>query len=336
MGWDGSSSCFPQSLSQDQLSAWSLVTNEGSGTALVSGTNIYVMDPVDTSCFLLCVIIVIWLYFFSEPYRQGFWAGDRSIRYPYLPIIIPATPMLITAFIIPSIIILLTERKLQQPDRFVVWKRFAFSFVADTVIMLFFKFAVGRLRPHFLAVCQPDIDLQVDHFYEPDQCVCKPGSENITWQARQSFFSGHASQVMTAAVFLVLFLQDRFERSLVKTTIQMFIILIGLYPGITQHHNYWHHASDVLSGHIVGSIVGTACYYWMWGGDEWISSVWETFEEVKGKKMSSSPKHEAKVCLSITHLTTHTDCFCCLAQLLHIICFLSVSSSTPSSLDPNI
>lgn len=32
------------------------------------------------------------------------------------------------------------------------------------------------------------------------------------------------------------------------------VLLLGMYPGITQVNNYWHHASDVVTGLIAGTL----------------------------------------------------------------------------------
>lgn len=65
------------------------------------------------------------------------------------------------------------------------------------------KYAVGRLRPFFIEVCQPEFDRTLcenSTFIENYECT----GTNVDGilEARKSFFSGHAAHSMTAAVFL--------------------------------------------------------------------------------------------------------------------------------------
>ncbi|VDK31101.1 unnamed protein product [Anisakis simplex] len=72
------------------------------------------------------------------------------------------------------------------------------------------KYATGRLRPHFLDVCKPGVDLdgcQTEHKFL-ESYKCGGGDEGLIRSARMSFFSGHASLSLTAAVFLVLSVSD--------------------------------------------------------------------------------------------------------------------------------
>lgn len=77
-----------------------------------------------------------------------------------------------------------------------------FAIFINLYICQLTKLSVGRLRPHFLAVCRPNIDLEACantlKYIETYNCT---GPYNVVRQARLSFFSGHASIAMTAAVF---------------------------------------------------------------------------------------------------------------------------------------
>ena len=77
------------------------------------------------------------------------------------------------------------------------------------------KLTVGRLRPHFLTVCQPDI------IFSPEVCgspaapeyirrfQCTGQEEERIRDARLSFPSGHSSAAFYSCVFTILYLRHR-------------------------------------------------------------------------------------------------------------------------------
>lgn len=216
---------------------------------------------MESVCFLFLGVLCIYLYAFCEPFKQGFWTHDDAIRYPLLPLTVNLTSVLLIAFVCPSAVIVLTERFIYRRSPHVVWKRFSFTTLTNIVVLLFFKFAVGRLRPHFLAACRPVVDMSGDRFISSSEYECDPISKRLESNARQSFYSGHASLATGAAVFLVLYVQDAFSSSLIRSVSQVAALLLGFYPGITQVNNYWHHWSDVATGYIAGAAVAAAGYY---------------------------------------------------------------------------
>ena len=216
---------------------------------------------MESVCFLVLSGFSIFLYVFCEPFKQGFRTQDHSIRYPLLPLTIGLTEILLISFICPSVVVVLTEKLVYRRSPSVVWKRFAFTTIANVVVMLFFKFAVGRLRPHFLAACRPEVDVTGDRYYSGAEYECHPVSRGVESNARQSFYSGHASLATGAAVFLILYVQDSFSPSLVRSVCQLVALLLGFYPGITQVQNFWHHGSDVATGYMAGAAIATAGYY---------------------------------------------------------------------------
>ncbi|MGH0127176.1 UNVERIFIED_CONTAM: hypothetical protein FKN15_071585 [Acipenser sinensis] len=70
------------------------------------------------------------------------------------------------------------------------------------------KVSVGRMRPHFLAVCKPDFTTINCSLGYIDNYSCL-GDESKIQEARKSFFSGHASFSM----YTMLYLTDLEERS---------------------------------------------------------------------------------------------------------------------------
>jgi hypothetical protein len=80
---------------------------------------------------------------------------------------------------------------------------------------------------------------------------------------KQSFFSAHALLGSFCSFFLVFLLQDvcHPKRSLAPSALQFFLILLGLFPAMSQGVSYWHHWDDVLVGYGVGIAGAAASFY---------------------------------------------------------------------------
>lgn len=223
---------------------------------LPSLSSLNVAKLSDNLVFICFAAFLIKIYFFSQPFVRGFHCDDDSIRRPLEPLTVNLATIIIMSTVIPILVMWLTEVRFERDPGFRL-KRFAFSSLTNLTTTLFFKFAVGRLRPHFLAVCRPNVDCSKHsgQFIDSHMYKCLNLNQREVSQARQSFFSGHASISMNAAIYLIIYLHVHYERSLIKSLAQFAILLVGLYPGITQYNNYWHHWDDVVVGHLVG----TAC-----------------------------------------------------------------------------
>uniref|UniRef100_A0A914RV53 Phosphatidic acid phosphatase type 2/haloperoxidase domain-containing protein n=1 Tax=Parascaris equorum TaxID=6256 RepID=A0A914RV53_PAREQ len=108
------------------------------------------------------------------------------------------------------------------------------------------KWIVGRLRPHFIDVCDISIDSK----------LCR---EELVKEARLSFFSGHSAFSMGTAVFCVIYMQARLPRRIYGITLlpvlQALLIGVALFIGLSRIGDNMHFWSDVL----VGFLVVSAC-----------------------------------------------------------------------------
>ncbi|XP_061457289.1 phospholipid phosphatase 2 isoform X2 [Rhineura floridana] len=119
------------------------------------------------------------------------------------------------------------------------------------------KYLIGRLRPNFLAVCQPDWSKVNCSLYVQLEGVCQGDIKHIT-ESRLSFYSGHSSFGMYCMMFLALYVQARLVgrwARLVRPTIQFFLISFAVFVGYTRVSDYKHHWSDVLVGLLQGALI---------------------------------------------------------------------------------
>uniref|UniRef100_A0A914PA04 Phosphatidic acid phosphatase type 2/haloperoxidase domain-containing protein n=1 Tax=Panagrolaimus davidi TaxID=227884 RepID=A0A914PA04_9BILA len=135
------------------------------------------------------------------------------------------------------------------------------TFVITFTLTLVTKLSIGRLRPHFIDVCKPNIDL-VECSSKPlyiFDYVCTSGNTYADMSARKSFFSGHSSFSMTTVGFCVFYIQHRLGYVLnsqaVIPFIQMALISAGSIIGFSRIVDHSHHWSDVLIGQFVGIFI---------------------------------------------------------------------------------
>ncbi|XP_006889652.1 PREDICTED: lipid phosphate phosphohydrolase 1 [Elephantulus edwardii] len=227
---------------------------------------------LDVLCLLLAGLPFAILTSRHTPFNRGVFCNDDSIKYPYKEDTIPYA--LLGGIIIPfSIIVIITGEvlsvyhKLLHSDSFVgnsyiacIYKSmgtFLFGAAASQSLTDIAKYSIGRLRPHFLDVCDPDwskincSDGYIENY------VCRGNVDKIK-EGRLSFYSGHSSFSMYCMMFLALYFQARMKGEwarLLRPTVQFGLIAVSIYVGLSRVSDYKHHWSDVLTGLIQGALV---------------------------------------------------------------------------------
>ncbi|XP_028922238.1 phospholipid phosphatase 1 isoform X2 [Ornithorhynchus anatinus] len=227
---------------------------------------------LDVVCVLLAGLPFAILTSRHAPFKRGVFCNDESIKYPYKEDTI--SYKLLGGIIIPfnTIVIILGEAlsvyyNHLHSNSFVrnnyiatIYKAigtFVFGAAASQSLTDIAKYSIGRLRPHFLAVCQPDWDkINCSQGYiENFPCLGNPVRVN---EGRLSFYSGHSSFSMYCMLFLALYLQARMKGDwarLARPTIQFGLVASSIYVGLSRVSDYKHHWSDVLTGLVQGAVV---------------------------------------------------------------------------------
>ncbi|CAJ0572347.1 unnamed protein product, partial [Mesorhabditis spiculigera] len=127
------------------------------------------------------------------------------------------------------------------------------------------KYSVGRLRPHFLAVCQIQnlSELCVDplRFVKSTEYICT-GPPGEVREARVSFFSGHSVTITYCCIYSVLYLQARIGSRTghwrgALCVLQSMLVGVALFICASRVTDYWHHPTDVLTGAAFGVLSAT-------------------------------------------------------------------------------
>ncbi|KAJ8399996.1 hypothetical protein AAFF_G00400350 [Aldrovandia affinis] len=208
-----------------------------------------------------------------KPYQRGFFCKDESIMYPFHPSTITSTVLYTVGFSLPICSMIFGEslsvyfKRINSKSSFgnsyvaCVYKAvgtFLFGAAMSQSLTDIAKYSIGRLRPHFLDVCKPDLADQIcktDSYVENFTCT---GDKTMSNEGRLSFYSGHASFSMYCMLFLALYIQARLKAEwarLLRPTLQFFLIAASVYVGLSRVSDYKHHWSDVLTGLIQGALM---------------------------------------------------------------------------------
>jgi len=234
-----------------------------------------------------------------EPFKTGYFKNDQSIAYPYKPSTIPSMYVHAIGLVVPFSLIFLHHFLTTKPVLKASKSRFGFLIKAlPTIVGYLFgvaisqlltdlcKYNVGRLRPHFLDLCQPEItnlSLVDDsiQYVSADNYNCYNSNSKVTnncktcgWdeakrthrirEAYLSFPSGHTSYSFQTAVFIILYLQAKFSNhhmmkdTLIIPMVQLLIFVSAIYTGITRIQDYKHHPTDVIAGALIGAFAQIA------------------------------------------------------------------------------
>ncbi|XP_055930725.1 putative phosphatidate phosphatase [Argiope bruennichi] len=233
--------------------------------------------------FLLLVVgfPILIFHLHGKPTIRGFNCDDDSIRYPYKDSTVSNTVLYIVGVFLPVIVICVTEFTnearskrdsrghvyilLGRPIPHVIWsvyKRigvFLFGACMSQLTTDIAKYSIGRLRPHFLEVCKPNVNctLRDAHEYITD-FVCMGNDLNAIQESRLSFPSGHSSFSAYTMVFTVIYLQACMNckvNRLLKPFIQFILLMMTWYTALSRIADYKHHWSDVMIGFLQGALV---------------------------------------------------------------------------------
>lgn len=226
-------------------------------------------NPVAISFIGLTVfwLINLTIYTKVEPIHQPFRRNDHAINKPLVKQTVTFTQIIAYTLLIPLVTLTISEHWMRisnskQDTNFTL--KCYFGWVALLLILSIVKPLTGRLRPNFLEKNNVTFDANDDKLHEGLELLnAKVAKSFAGRETRVSFFSGHAALGLYTAVFLILYFQEHISRSFYLHSMQMTMMVIGVYPGLTQGRNYHHHWSDVGFGYFAGASCAYMAYYYV-------------------------------------------------------------------------
>lgn len=236
---------------------------------------------IDFVCLLIVGLAVLMFFLFGKPYKRGFFCNDESLMHPYHSSTVTSAMLYVTGLFLPICTMIAGEylyrRKYSTESSKVLfgytippwlWMAYikvgTFGFGAATTVLVtdIAKYTIGRLRPHFLTLCVPDVNCSLPEnqyrYIENFSCTAQGISSKLLKEMRLSFPSGHSSFSAYTMIYLAIYLQLRITwkgSKLLKHLLQLICISMAWFTAMSRVSNYKHHWSDVLAGSSIGTIV---------------------------------------------------------------------------------
>ena len=217
-----------------------------------------------------------------EPLQRGFFCNDNTLKYPYIENETIPAYVCFTLWIVLSLFIILTTQIISKSFSIIVVKDIISGALCCILLTDIVKYAVGKMRPHFLTLCDPDYnnicfnedayyidddgEELLDEFYQKyvnETNVCSTDKSELLREARLSFLSGHASYSFYFATFLIHFINNHIKYlkwgRQITSIIKLLLIMLATWISLTRINDFYHHPSDVFCGAFTG--VAVAFYY---------------------------------------------------------------------------
>ncbi|XP_055043185.1 phospholipid phosphatase 3 isoform X2 [Misgurnus anguillicaudatus] len=236
---------------------------------------------LDIFCLILVMLPSMVLHKSTvQPYQRGFYCSDDSIRYTYKNSTVPSSVLTAVGLLLPIASIVIGEcyriHYLNQGSKSFVGNPYVSALYRQVGVFIFgcavsqsftdiAKVSVGRMRPHFLSVCNPDFATINCTLGYITNYTCR-GDDSKVQEARKSFFSGHASFSMYTMLYLAFYLQSRFTwrgARLLRPLLQFTLLMMAFYTGLSRVSDHKHHPTDVLAGFVQGALVAYCIVFYV-------------------------------------------------------------------------
>lgn len=263
---------------------------------------IHVCNLINNVVILLGLLALFIGLVIIEPYQNGFYCNDFSINMINKHSTVTNTMLYCICIPVPIVMIILIElvssyseiyrrkysykllfcknKSILVPravgNCFAVIGMYLFGLVSTGIVTYIGKKTVGRLRPNFLDVCDPQIDIfktlcDTDDsgktFLLPNKdFMCNPDNAHKVKESRLSFPSGHSSFSFYFAIFLILYINRKWNSGITGLLPQLFQLILfsfAFFTALSRIIDNKHHPTDVLAGSIIGILIGATTSYYL-------------------------------------------------------------------------
>jgi len=221
----------------------------------------YIFDWVVVVIILACCAI----WFADAPGHKFFRLDDPNLSYPDDDhVVFPSVSLHILYWIPPLLVIVLAQIWIRNVAEFhCTLLCFVTTIALAYMVTTFLMWAVGGLRPNWLASCKPGVTEPPGfpyHFFTASVCT---NDHHTVRTAQQSFPSGHAATIFTSYGWLFLYLNAKWKiydnyMHLWKL-IAFFPFIIATWVSFSRVNDAEHTQFDVCAGITIGlflSIIG--------------------------------------------------------------------------------
>ncbi|XP_055347493.1 phospholipid phosphatase 1-like isoform X2 [Paramacrobiotus metropolitanus] len=240
-------------------------------------------------------------------YERGLYCNDPDIRYPFREGTVKPWLLYLICLLLPFVVVVIGEMchfyvsktgYAQMEVKYRLWRKgprvppvlisitriivlFAYGFLITKSVTDICKYAVGRLRPHFWDVCNPDLDLIrqdlggascENHYIINPHCRNALSTDHkVQYRIRDmrlSFLSGHAAMAFFSMFFLIFYLESRLRwmnLRYCKAIMQFGLFLMAALCGMSRISDHKHHWTDVFAGTLLGLVVCVITVFFVGG-----------------------------------------------------------------------
>lgn len=204
-----------------------------------------------------------------NPFERQFTLNDVTIQHPFAKHErVLNKELFLYSTIIPLVTIIVTGLPLTTPSKYRLYNTFvgvvgvALSISITTLTTNFLKNYIGRLRPDFLARCQPKDGTPLDILVlAKDVCTTKDRANLL--EGFRTTPSGHSSMSFAGLFYLTLWISGQLAAGdwvvgSWRTVIAWIPTLGATLIALTRTQDYRHHFVDVT----LGSLLGLGIAYW--------------------------------------------------------------------------
>ncbi|WVQ85803.1 hypothetical protein IAT38_007971 [Cryptococcus sp. DSM 104549] len=201
---------------------------------------------------------------------------DGSIAYPEFayPLrknIVPIYAAALIAFFVPFVFFVLFQIRIRSPEALLgTTMGLLESLITGAVFQVFHKWLIGGLRPHFLAVCDPDVDqlVQSGNGFQNimyTRSICRGDTDDIN-DSLESWMSGHSTAAFAGFVYLFFYFNAQLKvmsdhrpaywKMILTIAPLLGASLIAASLTIDEYHNWY----DCVGGAVTGTICAIIAY----------------------------------------------------------------------------
>lgn len=195
-----------------------------------------------------------------------------DLSYPIRKDIIPIWLAALLAFAIPFLFIMIMQARVRSfNDVNTAIMGLLYSLVTAAVFQVFIKWLIGGLRPHFLAVCKPNMSMAnagTGRGFEGllfDRSICT-GREKDVNDALESMPSGHSTAAFAGLIYCSLYLNGKlkifanYRPQYWKFVLFYVPVLAAVLISSSLTIDHYHHWYDILAGALIGTMFALGAY----------------------------------------------------------------------------
>lgn len=219
---------------------------------------------------LVIVAIISYPIYYQKPFERQFYINDLTISHPYAETQRVGNKMLfVYSLTVPLVVILVVVALLADPKHrwyllYISVLGLLLSVSLNNLFTDFIKNWIGRLRPDFLARCQPKKGLPLDTLLNASE-VCTTHHKERLMDGFRTTPSGHSSESFAGLGYLYLWLCGQLltespQSGIWRKVAALHPLLGALVIALSRTQDYRHHFIDVILGSALGYTVASFTY----------------------------------------------------------------------------